>query len=91
MWFCVPTDLFDSGLAARLRPSSVLRYLTLLRLSNYQFGAWAITASLLELAKLAGVSPRAAFECDRHLFQDGFNLLRIQNLNGGRRRVYQLA
>jgi len=74
-----------------LRPSWVVRYLTLLRLSNYQFGARAITASLSELAKLDGVSPRAAFECDRHLYQDGFNLLRIQNLNGGGCRVYQLV
>ena len=74
-----------------MRPSWVVRYLTLLRLSNYQFGARAITASLSELAKLDGVSPRAAFECDRHLYQDGFNLLRIQNLNGGGCRVYQLV
>jgi hypothetical protein len=91
MWFSVRSELFDSGLAAQLRPTWIVRYLTLLRLSNFEFGARVITASLSELAKLDGVSPRAAFECDRHLYQDGFNLLRIQNLNAGGRRVYQLV
>ena len=69
----------------------MVRYLTLLRLSNYQFGARVIIASHSELAKLDGVSPRTAFKCDRHLYQNGFNLLRIKNLNGGSRRVYQLV
>src|SRR5580692_2475063 len=91
LWYAVPTELFDSGLVACLNPSWVVRYLTLLRLSNYQFGARVIIASHSELAKLDGVSPRTAFECDRHLYQDGFNLLKIKNLNGGSRRVYQLV
>ncbi|HEV3276065.1 MAG TPA: hypothetical protein VG860_04555 [Terriglobia bacterium] len=59
VYFSIPTELFDTGMIRNLKPTELLRYLNLLRISNFGYGCRQISASMAELEQLDGVSERA--------------------------------
>jgi hypothetical protein len=70
-FFTVPLKLYDSGLAARLSGSQFKRYLTFLRLANYNYSPEKIKVDLKELEDLDGVSARSGFEVHTKLQELG--------------------
>lgn len=59
-FFEVPARLYDGGYAARMSPTQITRYLTLLRLSNYEYGETIVLMSARELSLLDGIAPRTS-------------------------------
>ena len=74
----VPIALYDSGLVRRMRPSQVIRYVTLLRLANYRSTS-EISIGLRSLQQMDGVSARAAR--DAHTKLQEYGLIRIAKTN----------
>jgi hypothetical protein len=70
-FFPVPLRLLDRGLVAAMSGSEVKRYLTLLRLANYEYGSRKIKRDLKELGELDGVSNRRAWQVNRKLQERG--------------------
>jgi hypothetical protein len=70
-FFPVPLRLFKGGLVAAMSGSEVKRYLTLLRLANYEYGSRKIKRDLKELGELDGVSNRRAWQVNRKLQERG--------------------
>lgn len=58
-FFKFPSSLYDSGYAARMSPSEIARYCTLVRVSNFNYGR-EIPLTARELALLDGIAPRTA-------------------------------
>ena len=77
-FFMVPIALYDSGLVRRMRPSQVIRYVTLLRLANYR-STPEISIGLRSLQQMDGVSTRAARDAHTKLQECG--LIRIAKTN----------
>lgn len=71
LWFPVPLRLLDDGKLRVLTGSELKRYLTLLRIGNYERGATVFQYSLTELEKIDGVSPRTAHHVMRSLQERG--------------------
>jgi hypothetical protein len=74
-FFTIPLRLLDRGLVAAMSGSEVKRYLTLLRLSNYQYGSRKIKRELKTLRELDGVSNRRAWHVNRRLQERGLVIL----------------
>ena len=74
-YFTVSLRLYESGFAAHLTGSQFKRYITLLRVANYNYGQTKIKADLKDLEELDGVSPRSAFEVHTKLQE--FGLIQI--------------
>jgi hypothetical protein len=74
----VPIALYDSGLVHQMRPSQVIRYLTLLRLANY-LSTPEISINLRSLEQMDGVSTRAAR--DAHIKLQEYGLIRVAKAN----------
>jgi hypothetical protein len=74
-FFKVPLRLIDDGWALRMHGSTFKRYISLLRLANYNYGNPEIKLSLRELARVDGVSTRTAWLQIRKLQEWG--LIRI--------------
>jgi hypothetical protein len=74
----VPIALYDSGLVHQMRPSQVIRYLTLLRLANY-LSTPEISINLQSLEQMDGVSTRAAR--DAHIKLQEYGLIRVAKAN----------
>jgi len=62
-FFKVPLRLYDGGYAARMSASEIARYVTLLRVSNFNYGK-EILISAGSLERLDGIAPRTA----RHVY-----------------------
>ncbi len=77
-FFTVPIALYDSGLVHRMRPSQVIRYVTLLRLANY-LSTPEISIDLRSLEQMDGVSTRAAR--DAHIKLQEYGLIRVAKAN----------
>ena len=77
-FFMVPIALYDSGLVHQMRPSQVIRYLTLLRLANY-LSTPEISINLRSLEQMDGVSTRAAR--DAHIKLQEYGLIRVAKAN----------
>jgi hypothetical protein len=77
-FFMVPTALYDSGLSRWMRPSQLIRYVTLLRVANYR-STTEISISLRSLEELDGVSTRAAR--DAHIKLQEYGLIRVAKTN----------
>ena len=77
-FFMVPLALYDSGLVRRMRPSQVIRYVTLLRLANYRSTS-EISIGLRSLQQMDGVSTRAAR--DAHIKLQDYGLIRVAKAN----------
>jgi hypothetical protein len=60
-WFTLPIKLVDCGLTSQLTGAAFKRYVTLSRLGNY-YSRNEFQASLDELTRLDGISPRRAHE-----------------------------
>jgi len=73
-FYCVPIKLHDCGLARELTASQFKRYSTFLRLANY-YKRNSFRATLPELEKLDGISPRRAHEIHPHLEERGMVLI----------------
>lgn len=69
-FYPVPTKLHDCGLARELTPMQFMRYCTLVRLANYRRRN-DFRASLRELEKRDGISPRRAHEVHPKLEEHG--------------------
>ncbi|TAM82043.1 MAG: hypothetical protein EPN47_10215 [Acidobacteria bacterium] len=74
-FFFVPLKLYETGLAAHLSGSEFKRYVTLLRISNYDYGNREVKVNLKELETLDGVSPRSAFQVHTRLQEYGLLLV----------------
>lgn len=74
----VPIALYDSGLCRWLRPTQLIRYVTLLRVANYR-STTEISIGLRSLAELDGVSTRAARDANTKLQEYG--LIRVAKTN----------
>lgn len=59
-FFLLPLDLIDSGLAALMTGAEYKRYVSYLRLSNFDYGNVEIRVSFEQLARMDGISPRRA-------------------------------
>lgn len=70
-FFKVYLPLYDTGLIRVMTGSELKRYLTLLRLSNYQYGRQEIRIGLKELKVHDGVSERRAFHVNAKLLEHG--------------------
>ncbi len=70
-FFKVYLPLYDTGLIRVMTGSELKRYLTLLRLSNYQYGRKEIRIDLKELRDWDGVSERCAFHVNAKLLEYG--------------------
>lgn len=70
-FFSMPLKLYQSGLAAHMSGSEFKRYCTLLRLSNYNYGAAEVEMDQQQLAKLDGVSARTGFTVHTRLEEYG--------------------
>ncbi len=70
-FFKVYLPLYDTGLIRVLSGSATKRFLTLLRLSNYQYGRQEIRIGLKELRDWDGVSDRHAFHVNAKLLEYG--------------------
>ena len=77
-FFMVPIALYDSGLARLMRPSQIIRYVTLLRVANYKSEV-RVSVDLQSLEKLDGVSSRAAR--DAHIKLQEFGLIGVEKTN----------
>jgi hypothetical protein len=69
-FFIVPLALYDNGLAYVMRPSEIIRYITLLRVANYRSSV-EIPLSLERLAEMDGIAPRTAWLAHRKLQERG--------------------
>jgi hypothetical protein len=70
-FFPVPLRLFDDGVARTMSGAELKRYLTLLRVANFQYGKKSIRLGLDALAMFDGVSPRSAWLVHRKLQERG--------------------
>jgi hypothetical protein len=70
-FFSLPLALIDSGLAAQMTGAEFKRYVTLLRIANYQYGNPEIRVSFGELEKLDGLSSRTARDITSRLAERG--------------------
>jgi len=68
-FFFVPLALYDGWLQL-LKPSAIIRYITLCRLSNYYFSR-PFSVSLDDLRALDGISERAALAATQKLVEFG--------------------
>jgi hypothetical protein len=73
-FFMVPLAVYDTGLVAQMKPSEALRYVTLCRVTNYNYTK-PIRMSLEKLGHLDGVSERAAWYIHRRLQEWGLILI----------------
>jgi hypothetical protein len=69
-FFMVPIALYDYGLVRQMKPSEVIRYMTLLRIANYRSSV-DIHVSLESLAEMDGIAPRTAWLAHRKLQERG--------------------
>lgn len=69
-FFIVPIALYDYGLAYLMKPSGIIRYITLLRAANYRSSV-EIPLSLKSLAETDGIAPRTAWLAHRKLQERG--------------------
>jgi hypothetical protein len=74
-FFSVPLALLDRGIAQEMTSSSLKRYVTLLRLSNFSYGNGCFRISLEDLEKLDGLSARRTHEISPKLEERG--LIRV--------------
>lgn len=70
-FFFVPIPLYESGLARTMSGTQFKRYVTLLRLANYDYGNPSVRLSMKQLEELDGVSGRAAYEARGNLEEWG--------------------
>jgi hypothetical protein len=77
-FFMVPIALYDSGLSRWMRPSQLIRYVTLLRVANYR-SSTQISIDMQSLKVLDGVSTRAAR--DAHIKLQEYGLIRVAKTN----------
>ena len=77
-FFMVPTALYETGLARLMRPSQFKRYITLLRVANYNYNE-PIPISFSSLERLDSVSKRAAR--DAHIKLQEFGLILVEKTN----------
>lgn len=70
-FFKLPTKLYHGGYAARMTPSMIARYCTLLRVSNFNYGRDAIPLTARELEMLDGIAPRTARQVNAKLLELG--------------------
>jgi len=73
-FFMVPIALYGSGLARLMRPSQLIRYLTLLRVANY-YSTIQFSIGFRSLEELDGISLRAARDANIKLQEYG--LIRV--------------
>lgn len=69
-WFDVPSAIYRDGFACEMRGSEFKRYVTLKYLAN-KARSNVIQASLQDLAKLDGISPRSAIDVNGCLEEMG--------------------
>ena len=77
-FFFVPIALYEKGTARLLRPAQFIRYVTLLRLLNYNYNK-PFSVSLSKLEELDGISTRAARDALTKLQE--FGLVRVERTN----------
>lgn len=77
-FFIVPIALYETGLARLMRPSQFIRYITLLRVSNYNYNE-PISISFSSLERLDSVSKRAARDAHTKLKEYGLILIEKTN------------
>jgi hypothetical protein len=77
-FFMVPLALYDSGLSRWMKPSQLIRYITLLRVANYH-SSTEVQIGLRYLSEMDGVSLRAAR--DAHIKLQEYGLIRIAKTN----------
>lgn len=70
-FFLLPLLLYERGYAARMSGSEFKRYVTLLRLSNFEYGKEIVYLTAKELALLDGVAPRTARQVHAKLHELG--------------------
>jgi len=75
-FFAVPLALIDMGIARGVKPSYVVRYVTLCRVANWS-SSDEISITLKQLAELDGVAPRTARQAHGKLQELG--MIRIAN------------
>lgn len=77
-FFIVPTALYDAGLAPLMRPSQIIRYITLLRTANYNYYR-PTQIGFSDLERLDGISKRAAR--DAHIKLAEYGLILVEKTN----------
>lgn len=74
-FYCVPIKLHDCGLAKELTNAEFKRYSTLIRLANYHKRI-EFRATLRQLERLDGISPRRAHQVHTRLEEHG--MIRVE-------------
>lgn len=70
-FFMLPIRLYEGGYAARMTPSQIVRYCTLLRVSDFNYGRDTIPLTAPELELLDGIAPRTARQVNAKLLELG--------------------
>ncbi len=74
-FFCVPLALYDAGYASLLGKSACTRYGSLMRCSNYLYGARKFQAGPKQLEEMDGIAERTAKRVHARL--EEYGLIRI--------------